>query len=367
MLASQRLDPRALGLSDYIAYWSAGRLNGRGADPYSPAQLLPIQQAEGWAEDWPNIMYYPPWSLSVVMPFGALPYGISRLLWLVMHLALVLICADRLWRYYGGPAEQRWLAWTVSLAFVPTLIVLRMGQIGPLLLLGVVGFLLAERRGKGWQAGAFLVLAAIKPQLVYLFGLGVLVWAVQGRRWSVLAGGVLAGVLATGLALLWNPEVLGQYRYALANPPSQNITPTLGSLLRLMFGADKTWLQFVPTGVGLLWFPFYWRWHRRDWRWEKQAPVLLLASFLTTSYGAWVFDLVVLLVPVMQAAVWVLASGRRAAVCAAAGFVVLNGVVLALNLGGATYPMFMWVTPALSMSYLTLRRCLNPQPTAAVA
>ena len=33
-------------------------------------------------------------------------------------------------------------------------------------------------------------------------------------------------------------------------------------------------------------------------------PLLVLVSFLTTFYGAWPFDLVILLLPVIQAAVW---------------------------------------------------------------
>lgn len=358
ILQADRLtDPSLLGLADYIAYWSAGRLNVTGENPYSPATLLELQHGLGWPEDFPNMMYYPPWTLPLVMPFGALPYGLSRLLWLILHLALTVGCVDRIWKYYGGSDRHRLLVWVFALSFVPTLIVLRMGQIGPLLLLGIVGFLEFEKRGKDLLAGAILMLPAIKPQLVYLFGLAVLLWAVDRRRWRILLGGGLTALAALAVAAAFNPQVLSQYRYALANPPSVNITPTIGAFLRLGLGEDRTWLQFLPTLGGMLWFPFFWMKHRRTWNWADQAPLLLLVSFLTTSYGAWVFDLVVLLLPLVQMAAWTASSAdRRFVMLAASGYLLLDGVALAMNLAGATYPAFIWMTPALLLSYLGLRQ-----------
>jgi hypothetical protein len=363
ILASQTSRLQALGtlgLHDYVAYWSAGRLNAQGTNPYAPEALLAVQRAVGWDEDWPNIMYYPPWTFPFIMPFGLLPYGISRLLWLLANIAISLFSADWAWRYFDGPPARRWVAWLLAFIFVPTLIVLKMGQIGPLLLLGVVGFLQMEKQGKDWLAGVFLVAVAIKPQLVYLFGLAVVFWAIDQGRWRVLAGGVAAGVVALAVALAANPQVLWQYGYALQNPPSGNITPTLGALLRMAIDEKQAWLQFVPTAIWLLLFPLYWRKVRTHWNWGEQAPLLLLASFFTTSYGAWVFDLVILLVPILQTAVWAIRSPTlQLARWAVAGFLVIDGLALLMNLRGATYPRFIWMTPAILASYLVARWLRN--------
>ena len=348
---------KGLGLGDFIAYWAAGRLNGQGENPYSWDALLDLQQPLGWPEDYPNMMYYPPWTLALVMPFGALPFATARLIWLFLNLAAVVLSADLLWRYYGGAARYRLGAWLLALSFVPTLITLRMGQIGPLLLLGIVGFLCLERLGWGWLAGAMLLLPAVKPQLVYLFGLAVLVWAIDRRRWTVLAGCVLATLAAVAIALAFRPAVLADYRFAVANPPSVNVTPTVGALLRLAFGEERTWLQYPPTAVGVLWFLFYWRKHRGTWDWGEQAPLLLLMSFLTTAYGAWVFDLVVLLVPLFHATVWGLRDADRRVRNAALGlYLAMNAAALAMNLAGVTYPSFIWMTPAIFLGYLALMR-----------
>jgi hypothetical protein len=348
---------RALGLGDYVAYWSAGRLNAWGGNPYSPAELLPIQKEIGWPEEWPNIMYYPPWTLALVTPFGVLPFWVSRAVWLLFNFVIVLWCGSRLWRFFGGTSEMGFLALLIGLSFVPTLIALRMGQISPVLLLGVVGFLEAERRCWDWLAGAMLVVAAIKPQLLYLFGLAVLTWAIDQRRWRILLGGLTAAAAAVALAWWRNPHVIGQYGYALQNPPSGNITPTVGAMLRLVFGPEHTWLQFVPTMLGLAWFPFYWRKWRARWRWDDQAGVLLLASFVTSAYGSWVFDLVVLLVPLVEAAARLSRGAAPGLLMAAiAAYVAIDVATLALNLTGATYPTFLWVAPALWLGYWMIER-----------
>jgi hypothetical protein len=360
--AGRLANVRALGLGDFIAYWSAGRLNAHEENPYSPDALLPIERAQGWAENWPNIMYYPPWALPLVMPFGLAPFNVARLAWLIAEIVVVAFCIELIWRYYGGPSGQRWLAWVLGLGFVPTLIALRMGQIGPFLLLGVVGFLHCQKRGFTWFAGACLVLAAIKPQLVYLFGLAVVVWAIDRRHWRVLTGGVTAISAAVAVASWFNPNVLEQYRFALNHPPSGNITPTLGALLRLACGHELVWLQFVPTVIGLVWFPFYYARKRADWKWEEQAPWLLLASFLTTSYGAWVFDLVVLLIPLLHACVLIVRDGRTwLAGWAAAGFLVADAIALVQNLSGAAYVSFIWMTPAILSGYLLVRISCVPR------
>ncbi|MFO0826446.1 MAG: hypothetical protein U0792_25560, partial [Gemmataceae bacterium] len=101
--------------------------------------------------------------------------------------------------------------------------------------------------------------------------------------------------------LLFVPHVWTQFLDAMANrPPEQWVSPTIGTVLRLVFGAEHFRLQFVPVLVGLAWFAWYYpRWAKR-WNWSDQLPLLVLVSFVTAPYGAWPFDMV-LLIP---AAMW---------------------------------------------------------------
>jgi hypothetical protein len=359
--------PNLLPLDDFVEYWAAGRLNAEGANPYDPARLHELQNAAGRGAPFPIMMWNPPWTLSLVLPLGLLPAHLGRLLWFVVNVGVLAFCADALWRLYGGEPRRRLLAWAIAFAFLPTHFLLWSGQIAPFLLLGVVGFLAAQHRGRYWAAGAATVLIAIKPQLVYLFWPALLLWALDRRRWSVLAGAALTALLALVPPLLCNPAVVWQYGDALLrHPPAQWISPTLGSLLRLAFGTDRFWLQFVPPLLGLAWFVPYWVRHRRTWDWAEQMPWLLLVSFLTASYGAWPYDLVVLLVPVLATAVRVVQRGDREGVLlAAVCYLAFDGLAWAMNLLHFSAEWFIWMTPALLLGCLLCGRGRAPGKPAA--
>src|SRR6478609_8803471 len=188
-------DPGVWPPDDFVEYWAAARLTLDGLNPYDPSLLLPLQRAAGRDTDEAVMMWNPPWSLAVVLPLGWLSAREAQLLWLVVNLAAVGFCGDRLWLRLGGSRERRWVGWAAALAFLPTLFALQSGQIGPILLLGAVLFLECERRGWPVLAGAATVLLAVKPHLAYL------VWAAIGMAWltrrdraptRMVAGGALA-------------------------------------------------------------------------------------------------------------------------------------------------------------------------------
>src|SRR5690606_23595379 len=114
----------------------------------------------------------------------------------------------------------------------------------------------------GWPvlAGAATLLLAIKPHLAYLVWVAILFDAVARRRAGMIAGGLAAGAVATLISLAFDPRLLHQYADAMANrPPAQWLSPTLGTVLRLAFGEELFWLQFVPVAAGLGWFAWHWR------------------------------------------------------------------------------------------------------------
>jgi hypothetical protein len=342
---------------DFVEYWAAGRLNAEGRDPYDPEQLQPLQEHADRHAGFAIMMWNPPWTLPLVMPFGLLPPRVGQIVWLLLHLAVVLFCADYLWRFFNGPPRLRWLPYLLALTFLPTAFMLRAGQITPFVLLGVVGFLHFHRRN-GWLAGACCLLIAIKPHLLYLFWVALLLWGVRERRWSVFLGGAVAGLAATAVAVFFNPSVLAQYHDALAHrPPEQWVSPTAGAALRLAFGKDPFWLQFLPTLAGLAWFVPRWVRRGHSWDWADQMPLLVVVSLLTTSYGAWPFDLVVLLLPLLRAAVWVANRPTPLLVGAAVGCgAVINGAALIMNLFHVESFWFIWMTPAVLVAYLLIHR-----------
>jgi hypothetical protein len=362
-----------LPVLDFVEYWAAGRLFTSGGNPYSWDAMLDLEKSVGMkpdrfppitGEETPLMMFNPPWTLVFIMPFAQSSFAISRLMWFVLGLGLVILCADAIWRKYGGTPERRWLAWLVGLSFVPTLQVLQMGQIGPVMLLGIVGFLYCIDKS-GWAAGIATVLIAIKPHLFGVFAAALFLWAVQQRRWSVFGGAALTVIIIMVCLLGADPHLINQYWHTMTvHSPRDCRTPILGSLLRVLFGPDQFWLQAIPQVVGWVWVAIYWYRRRNNWNWAEQLPLLMLVSLLTTPYGAWPFDLVVLLLPVIEIA----AQAQRAS---HAQLVIIVGVYLAIEVPALILSMigidsfyFFWMPPALLVSYLGLRRMLTRQPNA---
>jgi hypothetical protein len=347
-------DPALLPPDDFVEYWAAGRLNLQGQNPYSAELLLPLEQSAGRDTDEAVMMWNPPWTLPLVMPLGAQPAREGQLVWLVIHFGLVLAGAHILWRRLGGPSHNVWLAWALALTFLPVFFALRAGQITPLVFFGVVVFAELKSRNLPFWAGAVGgVLMAVKPHLLLFVWIGIALHALATRRWNTILGGVFGGVVATAVALAFNPLVFQQYIHAYqTNPPVQWMSLTVGTLLRLAFGSHHFWFNFIPPALGMVWFFLrYWP-HRQTFRVEDHLPTLVLASFLLAPYGAWHFDLVLLLVPILHRAATLAQAGSitQSRTALAFYFVALVGM-LAVNVAGITSIWFAWVAPLVCVAY----------------
>lgn len=285
---------------DFLQYWAAARLTLQGENPFILERVYALWRAEGWQQDWALVMYNPPWVLGLLLPLGALSARTAWGLWQGLLLALVLGAADVCWRWYGGAPRQRWVAWTVALTFMPALIAMRSGQMGVLVLSGLLVWVAGVRRGWDWVAGAGLALLSFKPHVLYLIWPAAVVWMMTTRRWRVAVAAVTCLALGAFLPSLWYPPLLRDYGIAVrTQPPSLWISPTWGTFLRLIWGPEKFFLQFVPTLLGGVGYTVYlWR-RRASWDWLEEMPQLIALSLITRAYG-WTHDLVTL-IPVLIA------------------------------------------------------------------
>ena len=357
--------------NDFTVYWAASRLAINGGNPYDAAQLLRVEQAVGWPEPEPGMMWNPPWTLAIIMPFGLLRYPVGCLLWVAMMMGGLTACIVWLWTYYGGLSGRRWQAILIGFTFAPVLIALKLVQISPLMVVGVVVFLYFAERGDwlaaGFAAGALLV----KPQVVYLFWLALGLWAFRERRWSVLLGAGAALALAMAVVLLLDPAIIPQYlQVATSRGVEDWMRHTPGALLRMLFGhgtLGSFWLQFIPMLVGIGWFIPYWRRQSMQWDWGRQMPMLLLISVTTSPY-AWIFDQVVFLPALLQAAIWVLYVRQRGLAVAISLCYLGIDILLLLSAFVAAdrlpaYVGFMLSGPFALVGYLLLRRLVGDQIT----
>ncbi len=346
-----------LPINDFMGYWSAAKLNLSRQDPFNFDQVLALQQASGLNSDYPTFVWNPPWVMSLITPLGWLARPLAQMLWLLLNTGAVLISVDKAWQIYGGNPKLRWVAMLVGFTFIPAFFALTWrGQISPLLLPGVVGFLIYHQQPKkGWLAGAFAALATVKPQVPYLFFIVLLLWCLSRRRWDILAGFAAAIATATLIALAINPPIFQYYINALSNtPPVGWATPTIGTYLRLWLSPHSFWLQFVPPALGAACFLLYWCNRRQTWDWLNQTPILLLVSFITSAY-TWTYDQVLLSLAALQIFAWATNTRRIGLILTVSvTYLAMHYVYLRLHLR-LDDMWFIWFAPLQLLWYLAVR------------
>lgn len=269
------------------------------------------------------MMWNPPWTISLVMPFSLLEYSKARTLWALMQMALIMVSAGWLWHFYGGRASTASLAALAALLFPASLIALGIGQISPIVLCGLCGFLYFERRGQYFLAGIAASITLVKPHLVYLIWAAIFLGCIHRRQWGVLAGALIAIASLMAAPLLLNPGICAQYFAAMRTyPPDYYLSPTLGTLARFVLGWERWWPQFLPNLIGIAWLVWYWVPRRHNWKWKDHLPVILVASVITSAFG-WLFDQVVFLIPAIQLLARPVRKGRPSLATAAKMIMVL--------------------------------------------
>jgi hypothetical protein len=361
---------------DFVEYWSAARVHATGGDPYDGHQLLPYQRLAAGDPDksQATMLWTPPWTLPLYLPFGMLDPRTAHLLWLVVQAGCVLLSSWLLWRVYGGPTGMLWplVPLAAAATFAPVWWLIGFGQNTGFVLLGLAGYLYLRTRGYPVAAGIAAALTAVKPHLLVLFGLALVLDAATrpGRR--ALLSGVVTLLISSAVALLPNPDVFGQFSAALTRPHSAEApalsewkVPVVGSYVRWWIDpahGRPFWVQFVPLAAACVALVPYWWFRRRTWDWSVETPRLVFASVLAAPYGAWMFDLTVLLAPVVPAVALLARSPRLVPVTAAAGSHLL---LLALTFTppgryqrwfGEPLSLhhFVWFTPAVLVWFLAV-------------
>jgi hypothetical protein len=305
---------------DFLAYHGAAERVLQGERLYDPT----VQQTGGF-----GLFYYPPPFVLAVLPFALLPAATATWVWLALSVAMLVGAIAIL----PVRSSVRWgtlllagLSWPVAYA-------LKLGQVGPLLLLlFAIGWRWLDRPAAVGAAGALGAIVKIQPGLI-------LVWALLTRRFGAVAIGaailVVAAIAAT--IVLGGFGVWADYVALLRNVSDPITTPH-------NFTPGAAAYQFgVPTGVAATI--------------QILSSVLVVAvfliaiartapdaSFLVTVIASqllspvlWDHYAMLLLLPVA----WLL---QRRQWWAAAIPLVTSAVTLFVNLPAVIYPLMFWVT-----------------------
>jgi hypothetical protein len=353
-------NPEFLPADDYVQFWSAGRLNIQGENPFSQIKIQQILIELGGQVLAPktiSIMLNPPWAITLFMPYGLLHYPISRLAWLISSTILILISSLMFWKIYSGKPKQRWLLFISVFIFAPTISVLEKGQTTPILLIGLTGFLyFIAINQNDWLAGICLALASTKPQIIFLFWVALFLWIIHQRRWLMLLSASITILALSLIALIFNHQIIQQYLSMLRTYPiSDWANPTIGAYLRyFIFGTGNLWIQFLPALLGGIWIVYYWLTHYHSWNWIDEFPMIILLSIITSPYS-WTYDYVILLPVIVQGIILVARYWKRWWTLFLA-IMYLSITVLDLYLHQRLNDFwFIWLAPSMLILYLIIR------------
>ena len=286
--------------ADYTAFYTGWTIvaDGHGPDLYDIGTQTATQQAILGGRSFEaglNPFNNPPHLVVPFVPLAALPLRTSYLVWGAIQIGLLAWLVWRLWSAVAAEwtREERVALVAVSLAASPLIITFLQGAFSLLACVAVVEAYLALRRSHDGRAGAWLVLATIKPQAVA--GLGVML--LVGRRWRAIGVGLLVAALLAVLAtVVLGPAIWGDYLRFLSRYVSTfdelSVRPSvmwnLRGTLTLLIGPDHAaeqaglinGLAFAGQILGLVAVAWLWR-----GRWSPTTPDFDLRFALTIVIG----------------------------------------------------------------------------------
>jgi alpha-1,2-mannosyltransferase len=182
-VALERISTDSMAIhGDFDTFWRSAAALWEGRDVYDTGARLT------------NLN--PPFWILLVSPLGLLEplaaYRVFALITLVITVGYLAWMADEL------RLRSRWAVVGVVMLLLssPLLATLALGQIYPVLALGLVAAWVADRRGRpSISGGALGLVVALKPSLA-----PVLLWPLVRRRWRAFGASLASGVAATLVA-----------------------------------------------------------------------------------------------------------------------------------------------------------------------
>jgi hypothetical protein len=352
------LGKNAVNARDYIEYWASGQQLVHHGDPYDGPSLLPVERAGGLPDGVDVIITpNPPTSLPLMLPLGFVSAMHGSRLWSLLLFASFVASVRMVRAMHGSP--KNYLHW-LGYSFAPAIVCLARGQVGLLILLGLVLFLRLYRT-RPWLAGASLWLCALKPHLFLPFGVVLVAWVIASRSYKVLLGAGGAIALSAAMMTYVDHGVWTEYTRSMNAQRLDKIAmPCLSHLLRQSISPDSLWLQYVPAAVGCIWALAYFRRHKDDWDWWEHGSLVVLVSVLVAPY-TWLIDQTIL-IPALLHAVYVSRSRAVVAMLALASAAIQLSPFVVQELTHSV--PYAWTAPAWLAIYLVATRSSSVSRTA---
>jgi len=191
--------------ADFRGYYAAARVLLDGGNPYNYHEVTTVL-LKITGEMGNNPYYYPPWFAWLFVPLALLPYQMARWIWMVINLFLWNIS---LWRLgtlvnWPRPGWKRYFFFLLStLAFA--WITWRYEQAGILIFAILLAAILSAQKLKWTEAGIWLALSLIKPNLTLVVVAGISLWLVRKKQWRPVSVMVITLIVLFAISTLITP------------------------------------------------------------------------------------------------------------------------------------------------------------------
>lgn len=322
--------------SDFLSFWTAGRMLHGAGDVYDAAAHIAAQRGYFAQDGAYTAFFYPPSFLLACWPLGFLPYFPALGLWLAVTGAAFLGTAKAWLRRVGSA----WPAWFLFAAFPPVFITITHGQTS-FLVAALLGLGALMVRGRPVLAGICFGLATIKPQ----FGLLVPLVLLLTGEWRVIATAAgTALVLALMATLAFGSDIWAEWRAVSATAQAaleQGAVPYAkmqSAFAGAMLLGAPLWLGYAVqglVGVGVIGVVVRASWRRR---YDLPLAALMLAGAPLVTPFVLDYDMVLLAFPLIWLAARTPRPWERIA-CAAAFIAPAFARPLAMHFGVPIMPL----------------------------
>lgn len=282
----------AAGKRDFVEYWAAGHQLARHANPYDADAMLAVEHSAGFPPGIPVMLVRnPPVVLPLLAPLGYLSPLHAEWVWCSLLLGTLLLS---IWRVCALDGNSFSAIDLLAVFFAPAVCCLLTGQISMLVLLGLALFLFLHR-AHPLLAGAGLAFCIVKPHLLLPFGVVLLLWVIDRKRYRIVAGAAVALSVAAAAAYLLDPHAWAECATLARTSRAETVAlPCFSYMLRRAIAPNFIWVQYLPALLGSLWALIYYRRNRVAWDWTTHGSVLTLVSLAVAPYS-WFTDQVALI------------------------------------------------------------------------
>lgn len=323
------------GYGDFVIFYSGAQIvnAGHGEELYDLSLQAKLQeQFKVEIRKGPLPYNHLPYELLLFLPLAKLPYPYAYGVWTLVNFILLVGVFKLLLPFVDS--GHKILVGALLIAFYPTTVTLLNGQDSILSVFLMAAAFARLKRKRDAAAGVVLALGLYKPQLV----LPIAAFLLLKRRWRAVFGfGITASVLAViSLAIVgWGGVInyfnllawMDRTHYAIALGKMANLRGVVATLIRLNPSSQISNLIVLMISVCLFaWSVYLWKgeWEPTKPRFDLAFSHMTVVSLLL-SYHLYVYDLILLVIPLVLVANYVLLEKAQSALVLPAFLVLLLG------------------------------------------